>query len=349
MLLSLAPPHSFAPKTLPARREAHIAPNSTENFQRDSAYTVEYQRASRASAMDVSSIVSSGSQNASETNRARGQIHQYPTRQTASGQEHQSPQRTYSESMHRSFGDGHGAAANSGYFRGSPAKKDQKHVVFQLIDPEDPRIQARLPMRVMISPHDNTDSIITTVKNFYGLYEYGVSFENKDGITIIAAYDNFENDMIVYVRTISQPASANGESARNSMSPHKPTLDAPFEMRPPQLNRAHSPSKPSVRSAGLRSMSPQPDMGPRSTSAAPGGRPRVHRTKSKDSSVLGDAEGYSSGDNGEGSVTSSRRSKTEQVNAEISVDNIVEGGRRKRAFESSVSHITCANFFCTTN
>jgi len=36
-------------------------------------------------------------------------------------------------------------------------------------------------------------------------------------------------------------------------------------------------------------------------------------------------------------VTSSRRSKTAQVNAEISVDNIVEGGRRKRAFESSVS------------
>lgn len=68
-------------------------------------------------------------------------------------------------------------------------------------------------------------------------------------------------------------------------------------------------------------------------SAAPG-KPRVHRTKSKDNSVLGEGDGYSSG--GEGSVTSSRRSKTEQVNAEISVDNIVEGGRRKRAFESSV-------------
>ena len=51
---------------------------------------------------------------------------------------------------------------------------------------------------------------------------------------------------------------------------------------------------------------------------------------------MGDADGYSSDENGEGSVTSSRRSKQEQVNAEISVDNIVEGGRRKRAFESSV-------------
>lgn len=334
-LLSLTPTHSFAPKTLPARHDDHITPTSGGNRQRALVYTVEDRIDSRASVMDVSSILSSGGQNDSETNCARGQVHQHLTRQTASGSEQPSPERTYSENMHRPFRGAHGAAANSGHFRGSPAKKDQKHVVFQLIDPEDPRIQARLPMRVMISPHDNTDSIITTVKNFYGLYEYGVSFENKDGITIIAAYDNFENDMTVYVRTISQPASTNGESARNSMSPRKPTLDAPFEMRPPQVNGAHSPSKPSARSAGVRSISPQSEIDPRSTSAALGGRPRTHRTKSKDNNVGGDADGYSSGDNAEGSVTSSRRSKTEQVNAEISVNNIVEGGRRKRAFESS--------------
>ena len=82
-------------------------------------------------------------------------------------------------------------------------------------------------------------------------------------------------------------------------------------------------------------MSPQSDLGRRSVSTVPGGKPRTHRTKSKD---MLDAEGYSSGDNGEGSVSSSRRSGTERVNAEISVDNIVEGGRRKRAFESSVSY-----------
>jgi hypothetical protein len=46
--------------------------------------------------------------------------------------------------------------------------------------------------------------------------------------------------------------------------------------------------------------------------------------------------GYSSGD-GTGSVSS--RTKSEHLgNTEISLDNIVEGGRRKRAkFESSVS------------
>lgn len=216
-------------------------------------------------------------------------------------------------------------------------------MVFQLIDPEDPRIQARLPMRVMISPHDNTESIIATVKNFYGLYEYGVSFENKEGISIIAAYDNFERDMTVYVRTIVQPASVKAEAVRNSISPQKPSLGAAFEMRPPQHSSAHSPSRTAARSAGARSMSPQSDFGRRSTSAVPGARSRTHRAKSRDNSVAGVADGYSSGDNGEGSVTSSRRSKTEQVNAEISVDNIVEGGRRKRAFESSVSAhaITC--------
>ncbi|KAI7362800.1 hypothetical protein KC328_g18969, partial [Hortaea werneckii] len=187
----------------------------------------------------------------------------------------------------------------------------------------------------MISPHDNTESIITTVKNFYGLYDYGVSFENKEGISIIAAYDNFEQDMTVFVRTVAQPASIKADAARNSISPQKAPLGAPFEMRAPHHSTANSPSRTAARSAGLRSMSPQSELGRRSTSAAPGARARSHRAKSKDNSVVGDADGYSSDENGEGSVTSSRRSKQEQVNAEISVDNIVEGGRRKRAFESS--------------
>jgi hypothetical protein len=51
--------------------------------------------------------------------------------------------------------------------------------------------------------------------------------------------------------------------------------------------------------------------------------------------------GYSSSDGGHGSVSGSRKAKSEQLaSAEISLDNIVEGGRRKRAkFESSVSTI----------
>ena len=280
-------------------------------------------------------MLSHGAQGATGAADGRRQSHQYPTRHAGPGQYEQQHSMQYGPGMQRPPRGNDVAAAGSGYAR-SPAKKEQKHVVFQLIDTQDPRIQARLPMRVMISPHDTTDSIITTVKNFYGLYEYGVSFENKEGFGIIAAYDNFENDIVVYVRTVAQPPSANGDNARNTVSPKRPTLGAPFEMRPPQLVHAHSPSRSAARSNGVRSISPHFEQDRRSASAAPGVRHRAHRTTSKDNSVAGDVDGYSSDDNGGGSVTSSRRSKTEQVNAEISVDNIVEGGRRKRAFESSV-------------
>lgn len=51
-------------------------------------------------------------------------------------------------------------------------------------------------------------------------------------------------------------------------------------------------------------------------------------------------KGYSSSDGEGGSVTSSRKAKSEQLaSADISLNNILEGNRRKRAkFESSVSN-----------
>lgn len=287
--------------------------------------------------MDVSTMLHNGALDADGSADGRTHSRPYQDRKHEITQQQPSfPANPYTSNVSRAIRHDNIAATGTAYPRASPTKKDQKHVVFQLIDPEDPRIQARLPMRVMISPHDNTESIITTVKNFYGLYDYGVSFENKEGISIIAAYDNFEQDMTVFVRTVAQPASIKADAARNSISPQKAPLGAPFEMRAPHHSTANSPSRTAARSAGLRSMSPQSELGRRSTSAAPGARARSHRAKSKDNSVVGDADGYSSDENGEGSVTSSRRSKQEQVNAEISVDNIVEGGRRKRAFESSV-------------
>ncbi|TKA70869.1 hypothetical protein B0A49_05630 [Cryomyces minteri] len=64
--------------------------------------------------------------------------------------------------------------------------------------------------------------------------------------------------------------------------------------------------------------------------------------KSRGSSTHGsfvdpNADDYSSSDGGNGSVSSSRKARNEQLaSADISLDNIVEGGRRKRAkFESS--------------
>jgi len=88
---------------------------------------------------------------------------------------------------------------------GSPTTKS---VVFELLFPELP--QSRLPMRVQISPHDTTDSIVTTVKNFYGLYASpastkGVSFEDEQGNTLIARYENLRNNMVVYVRVAEEP------------------------------------------------------------------------------------------------------------------------------------------------
>lgn len=228
-----------------------------------------------------------------------------------------------------------------------------KNVAFELLF-DGPNTRARLPMRVQIFPHDTTDSILTTVKNFYGLYDgaaAGVSFEDERGNTLIARYENLRNGMIVYVRVLpdySQPAFPHGRVGWNSVSPISPAkaphLDAAFQMPPPQLSQHNvledHLSRPNSRVARKRSASPRAN---RSLSAPKNrSRPGV---KSRDTSMPRNMEdlnsdamnGYSDSDGGAGSVTSSFKARSEQLaSAEISVDNIVEGGRRKRAkFESS--------------
>lgn len=230
------------------------------------------------------------------------------------------------------------SSAAAGTAKPLPRSKDQKQVTFELLLPQ-PQHRARLPMRVMISPHDNTDSIITTVKNFYGLYEGPcVSFQDRDGNILIAAYDNFEHNMTVHVKVthiepISQSMTERSprNSPRNSVSPRKPKLGAAIEMRPP-THPARMTSQ--VRN---RSLSPSSNRSHRSASAAPVGKAKLRTQKSEDSAGYGDnGDVYSDSDGGNGSVTSSRREG--HASAEISVDNILEGGRRKRAkFESSVS------------
>lgn len=219
-------------------------------------------------------------------------------------------------------------------------------------------------MRVQIFPHDTTDSIITTVKNFYGLYEgatTGVSFEDERGNTLIARFENFRNNMVVYVRVISDYSrqSPHAQYAHNSASPasaHRvPSLDEPVQMLPPHtaqsLSYSRPLSRPASRVAGKRSPSPRNGRIRRSASAQKG-RPQLG-AKSRETSVHGNLDdvnsdminGYSSSsDNGAGSATSSRKARSELVSAEISVDNIVEGGRRKRAkFESSVCLVVAVN------
>ncbi|KAH0536857.1 hypothetical protein FGG08_006320 [Glutinoglossum americanum] len=243
-----------------------------------------------------------------------------------------------------------------------------KNVSFELLWPESPTYRARLPMRVQIFPHDTTDSIITTVKNFYGLYDgpggaKGVSFEDEHGNTLIARYENFRNAMIVYVRVVLEypdSSSAHGPPSFHSTSPRMLAQQVyyggpQYHMPPPQpaqvLSYGQPPSRPNSRAARKRSISPQSGRGRRSASASTnrgnGGKTtRSHSAvKSRGSSTHGShhdpnsdaVNGYSSSDGGHGSVSGSRKAKSEQLaSAEISLDNIVEGGRRKRAkFESS--------------
>lgn len=216
-------------------------------------------------------------------------------------------------------------------------------------------------MRVQIYPHDTTDSIVTTVKNFYGLYSSptsskGVSFEDEQGNTLIARHENFRNNMIVYVRVIeepaqpSAPASASFVTASYQPAPSGPQAyynngeGAPHQSPPQRIDE--DISRPPSRTSRRRSLSPGNASGRRSVSvsanpiAGKPARPRPSKSRNAGSQNGADGydspTGYSSGDGAPGS--SSGKAKDQIGNTEISVENIVEGGRRKRAkFESSVS------------
>ncbi|KAF1849298.1 uncharacterized protein K460DRAFT_277566 [Cucurbitaria berberidis CBS 394.84] len=226
----------------------------------------------------------------------------------------------------------------------SPTKQVQpKHVSFELLLPQSPAHKARLPMRVNIYPHDTTDSIITTVKNFYGLYERrGVIFEDRHGNILIARFENFEHGMVVYVRVSPEDPDAEDYSPaprQPTASPRRPRphLEEAFQMPPPSINHFVGPRADSY--TGRQSRSPIPGRGTRSASASKRIRPSLKSRGNSSHGSFAEANGdiYSDSDGDHGSVTSSRRSRKEPLaSADISVDNIVEGGRRKRAkFDSS--------------
>ena len=228
------------------------------------------------------------------------------------------------------------AGASAGSHSGSVSPRQPvapKHVQFQLLFTQSPQYRARLPLRVQIYPHDDTESIISTVKNFYGLYHgvAGISFEDDRNNTLIARYENFSNNMVVYVRIIEDPSSP--------ASPFNSTAFQPASLEYTAHQLGHHISRPGSRSSRRRSPSPSGNSGRRSTSVStnPAGKKgRSRSTKNHGSSYDDSANGYSSGDGAAGSVSS--KAKDQIGNTDISVENIVEGGRRKRAkFESSVS------------
>lgn len=224
-----------------------------------------------------------------------------------------------------------------------------RSVKFELVE-DSHQYRARIPMRVQIYPHDTTESIISTVKNFYGLYPTptscpGVSFEDDQGNTIIGRYENFRHNSVVYVRvregppTPGPPASlANGAGATAYYAQDEYAVHGPHQ-------QGQHTSRPGSMSSRRRSISPGSVNGRRSASVSNSSktaRPRSSRNRAGGSQANGDSlndsmNGYSSGDNAPGS--SSGKPKEQIGSTEISLDNIVEGGRRKRAkFESSVSH-----------
>ncbi|KAI1856163.1 hypothetical protein JX265_011878 [Neoarthrinium moseri] len=225
-----------------------------------------------------------------------------------------------------------------------------KHVAFELLFPESPQYKARLPLRVQIYPHDSTESIVTTVKNFYGLYSgptgsKGVSFEDDRGNTLIARYENFSHNMVVYVRVIEdspQPAApfVAGAFPPASLGAQQPYGNGDFPAHVAPHVEPHI-SRPASRTSRKRSLSPNDGRGRRSTSlganpaAGKKGRSRSSKNRGPNYENHSDSlNGYSSGDNGPGSVSS--KAPEPIGNTDISLENIVEGGRRKRAkFESS--------------
>lgn len=240
----------------------------------------------------------------------------------------------------------------------SPKTPVPKNVAFELLLDENSKVRARIPMRVQIYPHDTTDSIVTTVKNFYGIYDNhasGVSFEDENGITLIARFENLRNNMTVYVRVI--PVQAYGEgyserfygaaSASSSSYPidsrsKRPSLGEPFQM--PSLPAAQEsehahlapPSRPTSRvTNNKRSASPSA-RSRRSVSHKAGGSkgrgPNGTAVHDDDNDVYSDSED-------EYGSNCSRKTKNELfASSDISMENILHDGRRKRPkFESSVS------------
>jgi hypothetical protein len=232
-----------------------------------------------------------------------------------------------------------------------------KKVSFELLLDETSKTRARIPMRVLINPHDTTDSIIATVKNWYGIYEgHGVSFEDVHGNTLIARYENVANEMVIYVRIIPgqpYPSSAPPYTQQYGAILPEPqrrlSLGEPFQMPPPHptLDHTQAPSRPTSRLARIRS--PSPPNGNRGRSISQQKRGSRSELRSRNSSCHGshhdDAmNGYSDSDGGQSSVTGSRKARSEQfASAEISLENVLQDGRRNRPkFDSSVSSTSCA-------
>lgn len=206
---------------------------------------------------------------------------------------------------------------------------DAKEITFRLYNSlyPSPSMQHRESpsLNVTIHPHDATESIAFTVKDFFGLLpsegspNLRVSFEDSQGHCLILSHENLTSGMTVYVR-------ANTDDSRFQTYPSSHS-DARSQYQGEYVyDNYHPTTEPNYYEKRGRSQSPADGRDQRSTSVN-----SVSTTRTKGS------KRYNSGTPGlDGN--GDPKAKVEQLaSAEISLDNILEGSRRKRLkFESSV-------------
>ncbi|KAK1831627.1 hypothetical protein QBC39DRAFT_330652 [Podospora conica] len=155
-----------------------------------------------------------------------------------------------------------------------PLSNEPKKVTFNLMTERPGQTRPALPLIVNVFPHDDTASIITTVRNFFGLdTPVGVSFEDQQHNTLIARWENFSDQSVVGVRANYPPAELMD-------------LDGPLHTAPLGFSRSRS------------------------------------------AKMSNSQDGYNTGD--DASALPYSRTTDHTHTTEISVENIVEGGRRKR-------------------
>jgi len=192
------------------------------------------------------------------------------------------------------------------------------------------------PKTFHIRPHDTTDSIMDTVKHLFGMsrqYDLGISLEDADGLSFIPSYDNFVHGMPVYVRI--------EDSVRGGLA-----YRHPYNLRQPQGVSTRSSAFPTSRS-----VSPQ-TRGRRSASATGVQLNGSHGRSLKRPALCLDSDTELDMVQHDGpwrrlphppsllpEDEEEPRTKAASVaSADISVENIVEGSRRKRPkFSSDVS------------
>jgi hypothetical protein len=222
-----------------------------------------------------------------------------------------------------------------------------KSVSFELLLDEGYKTRARIPLRVVLNTHDTTESIITTVKNFYGIYDgNGVSFEDARGNTLIASYDNLIHNSTVHVRIVAAPQAVSNvvpytfHAENGYETRRRPSLGEPFNMLPPHLReKSQSPSRPSSRVARKRSTSPTQGRGRRSASQQKGTSFGAVSRGSSANGSFHEENGYSDSEAGRSSISGSKKARSEQfASSDISTANVLLDGRRGQPiFDSSVS------------